>query len=147
MLDDCPICINYTQEIQTIYTEFKEIADIMMVFPNLSSKPAKIESFKEKFGLSIPHKSDYFKTLVKKFDIKVTPEVVVFESGSETVLYKGRIDNTYENLGRRRRVVTTHELRDVLKDVADGRKVVFPFTKAIGCMIEWHDPMNIEKNE
>lgn len=147
MLDDCPICIQYTQEIQSIYTDFNEIADIIMVFPNLSSKPAKIESFKEKFGLSVPHKTDYFKSLVKKFDIKVTPEVVVFDVESESILYKGRIDNTFEDLGQRRRVVTTQELREVLKDLTDGRKSVFPFTKAIGCMIEWHDHMNIEKNE
>ncbi len=139
MLDDCPICQSYAPKLRYVHKEYGKAYNIEMVFPNLSSKPEKIAYFKEKYQITLPHKTDYFKSLVKKFDIKVTPEVVVYDHRSDTVLYKGRIDNEFEELGRRRKVVTTNELEEVLVFLQKGEYKIFPFTTSIGCFIEWND--------
>lgn len=139
MLDDCPICQSYAPKLTYLYEEYGKEYNINMVFPNLSSKPDKISNFKEKFHITLPHKTDYFKSLAKKFDIKVTPEVVVYDHSSDTVVYKGRIDNEFEDLGRRRKIVTTNELEEVLVFLRKGENKIFPFTKAIGCFVEWND--------
>ena len=49
-------------------------------------------------------------------------------------LYRGRIDNTYK-IGKRRRVTTSHDLRDVLETLAKGEDLEPKITKAIGCLI------------
>jgi hypothetical protein len=64
----------------------------------------------------------------------VTPEAIVVSPDGET-LYKGRIDNLFYALGRRRSVITEHDLQDVLQNVADGKPVSPRTTKALGCYI------------
>ena len=49
--------------------------------------------------------------------------------------YRGRIDNQYAALGKPRRVVTVHDLRDALDAVLAGRPVANPETEAFGCFI------------
>jgi hypothetical protein len=51
------------------------------------------------------------------------------------VKYRGRIDNQYAALGKPRRVVTVHDLRDALDALVAGRPVVHPETEAFGCVI------------
>ena len=64
----------------------------------------------------------------------ITPEaVVVGQSGK--VLYRGRIDNLYAGLGKPRRQVTEHNLRQALDEVLAGKTVTHPQTQAIGCYI------------
>ena len=45
------------------------------------------------------------------------------------------IDNQYAALGKPRRVVTTHDVRDALDAVLAGRAVAHPETEAFGCFI------------
>ena len=51
----------------------------------------------------------------------VTPQAVVVGPGG-IVKYRGRIDNQYAALGKPRRVVTVHDLRDALDAVLAGRR-------------------------
>ena len=51
------------------------------------------------------------------------------------VLYRGRIDNVYASLGKRRPAATEHDLRKALDEILDGKPVSTPETKAIGCYI------------
>ena len=99
-------------------------------------KPPAIERYREKYSLPFPAKTDYFKKLTKRFKATVTPEVVVFNESKETILYQGRIDNTYYKLGRKRGVTTTSELATVLENHTNGEPVSIAFTKAVGCFIQ-----------
>jgi len=63
-----------------------------------------------------------------------SPEVVVF-SPDQQVLYRGRIDDQYVGLGKRRTEVTSHDLADALEAILAGRPVPQPVTEAIGCDI------------
>jgi hypothetical protein len=64
----------------------------------------------------------------------VTPQAVVVDAAG-AIRYRGRIDNLYAALGRRRQQVTVHDLRDALDDVLAGRRVSKPETEALGCSI------------
>ena len=141
ILDDCIICQSYTPKINQLHAQYGDEIIFMGIFPNFSSKPEKIASFKEKYHIYFETKSDYWKTLTHKFGVVVTPEVVLYDESKETILYKGRIDNEFASLGKRRRVVTTDELAEVLAMVHSGQKTPFPFTEAVGCFINQNDPI------
>jgi hypothetical protein len=67
--------------------------------------------------------------------VTVTPEVVVFDETAGRVLYQGRIDNLFERVGKRRRVVTLHELKDALDAIRNNIPVPVARTTAVGCLL------------
>jgi len=50
--------------------------------------------------------------------------------------YRGRIDDTYPELGRRRLQPTEHTLADAVTAVLEGRPVAAARTEAVGCLFE-----------
>jgi hypothetical protein len=73
-------------------------------------------------------------TLVKLARPTVTPEVAVIDPKGR-VVYSGRIDDRYIELGRDRVTPTTHDLEDVLKKAALMEPVTPRRTTAVGCYL------------
>jgi len=65
----------------------------------------------------------------------ITPTAVVVRS-DETIAYRGRIDNFFAAIGKSRRVVTEHDLREALDAVFAGRPVEKAETPVVGCYID-----------
>lgn len=65
----------------------------------------------------------------------VTPEVVVFNESKEKILYKGRIDDSYARVGKRKRVTSTSELKEVLEAIKNDQPIQVSNTTAVGCFI------------
>ena len=63
-----------------------------------------------------------------------TPESFVLDK-QRVVRYRGRIDDQYAALGKRRTVVTAHDLGDALEAILAGEAVNEPRTGAVGCLI------------
>lgn len=138
MREDCKICQNYSLKWQELHQDYSnDSIRFVGVFPNFSSKPKKIEAFKEKYQIPFDFVHDYFKTLTLRFGATVTPEVVVFNHNEGKVLYKGRTDNSYFRVGKRRTITTTSELKDALEAITNGQTVEVPETTAIGCFINF----------
>lgn len=142
LLDDCIICQNYTPILNSLYDEFGQDVEFVGYFPNFSSKIDKIDRFREKYSIEFPLKTDYFKTQCSKYKATITPEVVLVNHSDNKVLYRGRIDNMFYKLGRRRQVVTKFELRDALRSVANQTKIEITETKAMGCYINYSDAIS-----
>jgi hypothetical protein len=53
----------------------------------------------------------------------------------DAVLYRGRIDDRYAELGRERPTPTTHDLEDALKAAIAGKPVAVKETRAVGCIL------------
>lgn len=136
--EDCKICQYYTPTMIELHDKYNS-KDLSFVglFPNHFSSPDSIDVFKEKYDIPFTVKKEFFLTKTKLFDIKVTPEVVVYNETTKEVLYKGRIDNSYYKLGRRRQVITSKELDDVLALIEQGEKVDIPSAPPIGCFISF----------
>ncbi len=141
LLDDCTICESYTIKINELHETYGEQYDFIGYFPNFSSKKDKIETFKKKYKIGFPLKTDFFHKQVDRFDIKVTPEVVVYNPTENHIYYQGRIDNEFVRIGKRRQVVTTSELSDVLASINNGELRTFNSTESIGCFINKNDPL------
>jgi len=136
MLEDCPLTQFYTLAFRNLYEEYKDynIAFIGL-FPNRFSKPEKIDSFQQKYKISFPLKTDYFKSKTKEFGATVTPEVVIYNHTFQEILYKGRVDNAYYKVGKKRGQTTTSDLKDALESIARGEPIAIKETEAVGCYI------------
>ena len=135
MGETCPVSRHYTLTLKELHTEYaSEKLEFIGVFPNRLSTPATIAAFKEKYALPFTCIGDSSHTWVNRLGATITPEVVVADT-SHTAIYRGRIDNTFASLGKRRRIVTAHDLADVLKALKDEKTPAFRQTQAIGCII------------
>ena len=130
---DCPISNRYAPEIQRLAATYGDRAKFVLVYPVRTDTPAAIRAHKEKFGYTLESTADYGQGLVKKAGVTVTPEVAVMNG--DTVLYRGRIDDRYVELGRERPKPTTHDLEDALKAAIAGKPIAVKRTQAVGCIL------------
>ena len=135
MGETCPVSRHYTLTLKELHAEYaSEKLEFIGVFPNRLSTPATIAAFKEKYALPFTCIGDSTHTWVNRLGATITPEAVVVDT-SNTAIYRGRIDNTFARLGKRRRVITEHDLADVLNALKKEKPPAFRQTQAIGCII------------
>lgn len=138
LAETCPICQSVSIELKKLDEQYKQLnVKFVGIFPDnaLSNEKTRI-AFGKKYGLTFPLNGDSGQVLTNKFQAEITPEVVVEDNESHTILYRGKIDNSFASLGKRRTVLTEHYLRDAIGNWVIGKKTVISKTKAIGCIIQ-----------
>ncbi|HWV98104.1 MAG TPA: redoxin domain-containing protein [Candidatus Acidoferrum sp.] len=132
---DCPISNHYAPEIQRLYKKFRALGvAFWLVYPNDTTSVAEIQAHDREYGLSLPVLRDPRHRLVQKTGVRVTPEATVFLPGGEMV-YRGRIDDQYVDLGKQRSEATEHDLDVTLAQLVAGKPVTNAETVAVGCYI------------
>lgn len=131
---DCPVSNRYAPTIQNLSATHAENAAFWLVYPDKAETAELIRKHDEEYGYKIPALRDPEKVLVKESQAQITPEAAVFDARGQLV-YHGRIDNLYVDIGRARTVATTHELEDAIAAAAGGRKPAVSTTHAVGCYI------------
>jgi hypothetical protein len=140
---DCPISNFYAPEIKRICGDQPVVCELVYVDPALTAQA--VEEHAVRYGLGhLRRTADRERDLIRELAPKVTPEVVVVDK-NRAVRYRGRIDDRYPSIGKKRQVVTTHDLRDALVALVAGRRVAVTETKAVGCSIA--DLMRIQPEE
>jgi hypothetical protein len=130
---DCPISNRYAPEIQRIASRFEGRAKFVLVYPVPEDSPEMIGAHHKKFGYSMAFVRDGAQKFVKQFGVTVTPEVAVIKGSS--LVYRGRIDDRYVELGKERPKPTTHDLEDALGAAIAGRRIAVKETRAVGCIL------------
>jgi len=133
---DCPVSNSYAREIQRICSEYgaNQIScDLIYVDPTLTV--ADVKKHVQDFGYSsLPAILDSSQKLVIAAGATITPQAAIIGPSGQ-VLYRGRIDNVYAALGKRRPEATEHDLRKALDEILSGKPVSTSQTQAIGCYI------------
>lgn len=136
LLDECRISQNISGEINHVSNQFsQETFSYNYYFPNKSSTPEKIETFLKDYKLRSTYHIDYDKVKTEFYGATIAPEVVVYDEKNDKLLYRGRIDNSFDKVGSRRRVITSRDLRDVLAAIVSQQEIETKETQAIGCFI------------
>ncbi len=134
-MTDCPISNGYAPMVNALAEEFgPQGFRFYLVHVDPQTSVPEAAAHAGAYGYTLPVLLDPEHRLVGVVGATVTPEVAVLGPGRE-VLYRGRIDDWYEALGKKRRAPTTHDLRWALEAVAAGRSVAAPRTQAVGCFI------------
>jgi thiol-disulfide isomerase/thioredoxin len=131
---DCPVSNRYAPTIQQISAAHAGKAAFWLVYPSKSESAEAIRKHEQEYGYKIPVLRDPQHALVKESQVQITPEVAVFD-GSRKLVYHGRIDNLYEDVGRARHAATTHELEDAISAALGGKSLTADATHAVGCYI------------
>ena len=130
---DCPISNRYAPEIQRLAAKFSGKVTFVLVYPVAADSPGVIRAHHKKFGYSIESIRDTTHQLVKQTGVTVTPEVAVM--AGERMVYRGRIDDRYIELGKDRPLPTRHDLEEALAALIAGKPVAKRETRAVGCIL------------
>jgi len=131
---DCPVSNRYAPAIQQLSEEHAAKAAFWLVYPSKAESAEVIRKHQREYSYKIPALRDPQHVLVKESQVEITPEVAVF-STDRRLVYHGRIDNLYEDVGRTRSVATTHELQDAISAALGGKSLPVDATHAVGCYI------------
>ena len=135
--EKCPICQSSTLELNRILKKYpSELLQFEGIFPNLDlSNMESMTEFKRKYQLQFPLELDINQLLVKKFNATVTPQVFLVETQTEKIIYSGKIDNSYERVGKRRKVVNEHFLESAIENYQNQISISPVQTNPVGCYI------------
>jgi len=135
LLSDCPIANAYAPEIRAIRRAFEPAGVrffLVHVDPALDVEAARAHA--REYGHAGPVLIDRGHELVRATGVTVTPEAAVLGPGGE-LLYRGRIDDLYADVGRKRHRATNHDLRAALAAIVAGQPPPVARTTAVGCFI------------
>ncbi len=136
LAEGCRISQDFSPVLRELHKEFsvKQIA-FCGVFPNAHSTDSSMAAYAEKYKIPFALTADADHGLVDELGARVTPEAfVLLPDGS--VAYRGRINDLFYALGRKRSIVSSHDLHDAIAAVAAGTMPAARRTKSIGCLIE-----------
>jgi thiol-disulfide isomerase/thioredoxin len=131
---DCPVSSRYAPAIQQISKQYAARANFWLVYPDKADSPQAIRKYLQDYGYHLPALRDPGHVLVKLGHAQITPEVAVFDRAGQLV-YDGRIDDWFVELGRARPAPTTHELADALRATLTGKPVAKSEVRGVGCYI------------
>lgn len=132
---DCPIANAYSPEIRAIARDHAgQGMRFFLVHVDPEMTVEKASKHASEYGLDLPILLDPQHDLVAKTGVRFTPEAAVLSPAGE-IVYRGRIDDLFADLGQKRRAARNRDLRAALRAVVEGRPVPVPRTVAVGCDI------------
>lgn len=139
--DDCLISQFYTLELTRLYdTYHAQKVGFVGYFPNPTSTAEQMEAFGTDYKLTFPLLPDYDKEMTRKFGVTVTPEVAVWDHRSNQLIYRGRIDDSYVRVGKRKTHAQSKDLEKIIESwLLNQNTGTLVETQAIGCFINFTD--------
>jgi hypothetical protein len=136
----CPIANQYAPTIQKLYERYRsKPVGFWLVFADGSESGEEIEEHLSAYKHQAPALRDTQHHLVAFCQATKTPEAVVF-APQRKLAYRGRIDDLFTDFGKRRDAPTSHDLRDAVDALLEGRAVDLAEIPAVGCDIPGAKP-------
>jgi hypothetical protein len=131
----CPVSNRVAPEVARLHREFagRDVA-MSLVYPG-SLRPDEIRRHAAEYGYPMAPIRDPAMRLVDLAGATITPEAAIFDA-SRQLVYLGRIDDRYIDIGRARREPTTRDVHVVLSAMLEGRPVPYASREAVGCFID-----------
>ena len=130
----CPTSNNFAPEMNAIVKDYGGDFVFRYVHSDTTVTEADRKQHATMMEFTSPVLTDAEQKLAKVLGAKTTPEVVVVAPDGKA-LYQGRINDLYLGPTKRQREVKSHDLRDALAAIREGKPVANPRTEAMGCGI------------
>jgi hypothetical protein len=132
---DCPISNRYAPELERLYKRYSPFGiDFLLVYPERGLTATTMKQHGDEYGYSIPAVLDPDHRYVARAKARVTPEAAVFVHGR--LVYLGRVDDQYVDLGKARAQPQHRDLDEELSAISAGKVPPFHQTPSVGCAIE-----------
>jgi thiol-disulfide isomerase/thioredoxin len=132
---DCPISNRYAPELEKLYKRyFPSGIEFLLVYPEPGLTTGAMKQHGSEYGYSIPAILDPNHRYVARAKARVTPEAAVFVK--DRLVYVGRIDDSYVDIGKAKAHPEHHDLDEELSAILAGKVPPFHQTKSVGCVIE-----------
>ena len=134
---DCPIANRYAPEIRRLWEEFQPQGVVFwLVYVDSPNSLEVVQKHLAEYKYPCPAYLDPDHNLAFLTGATVTPEAVVHDR-THKIVYRGRIDDLFVDLGMSRTDAASHDLEDAISATLQDRPVEMPETEAIGCYIEY----------
>lgn len=135
MLPGCPICQKQAYTLNELVLKYKDhgISFWGVWYPGVDS--LEMRKYIKEQNLLFPILTDEDCGITMLLESEIAPDVVVVDANLK-VLYRGKIDNWFEAVGKRKPKPTEFFLDNALNAIVEGKKVPIATTKPVGCIIE-----------
>ncbi|QDV32715.1 redoxin family protein [Tautonia plasticadhaerens] len=131
----CPNSNQYSPTLNAIAGEFgTDRVRFVGLFVDADLTDAEVAAHAEEYALGFPIGRSGAVRLARELGVGTVPSAVVVDDAGR-IRYRGRIDDQFFDLGRRRQVVRSHDLKDAIAALLGGEEVRAPRTEAIGCTL------------
>ena len=134
----CPVVVAYEKRMMEIQADYADRGvRLIAINPNdevnypTDSLENMVKRADEK-GFNFPYLRDETQEVARAYGAERTPEIFVLDS-ERKLRYHGRIDDNTNDPSS----VQSHDLRNALDDLLEGREVKVPDTTPVGCTIKW----------
>lgn len=132
---DCPVSNSFLPEMSRVAEKYGPSGvAAFLIYAEPDLEPREASRHCREYAVRMPVAIDATLSLAAQVGVKVTPEAVVI-ARSGKVVYRGRIDDTFAALGRRRAEPSRRDLRDALDALLSGKAGPLLETPAVGCFI------------
>ncbi len=135
---ECPISTSFVptlNRLAEVWTKQEPPVSIVAIYADATATPAVVARFASDYQLSFPVLLDRDQELARRLGPTHIPEAFVLTAAGE-IAYRGRIDDTYADIGKRRPQPTDQSLSDAVAAVVAGHTVKAARTEAVGCLLE-----------
>jgi mono/diheme cytochrome c family protein/peroxiredoxin len=135
---ECPIANGYIPELNRQFAALHKADSGVEFFGVISdrsvTRTAASKHFSE-FKFQFPVLFDASGELAAALKPTHTPEAFLIDQGGG-LAYRGRIDDLYADLGKKRTEPSRHDLADAISAVVAARQIATPRTAPVGCLFE-----------
>ena len=82
--------------------------------------------------MNFPYLYDESQEVAKKYDAVCTPDIYVY-GPKRTLLYRGRIDDNWDNPDK----VSRRDLKQAIDSILSGENITIKQIPSMGCSIKW----------
>lgn len=132
---DCPVANALAPEVSRLQEEYADRGIVWFaIYPDALVTPGKIIAHQAAYGLTMPAQTDAGLRAARAAGFTATPEVAVFARDG-TMIYRGRIDDSWDAIGTRRRAPQSRDLKRALDALVSGEPLEFWSTAPVGCLL------------
>ncbi len=136
LANECPVAREYVPELNRLAAALADQpVKFFGVIGGTGTTRREAADFQRQFKIEFPILFDASGELTEALAPTHVPEAFVLDAKAQ-VVYRGRIDDMYAEVGKKRPSVTTHELVDAIAAVLEGRAVATARTTPVGCPLE-----------
>lgn len=136
--NECPIANGCIPELNRQFAELVEVDSHVAFFGVISDRSvtrAVAARHATQFKIRFPVLFDASGELAEALKPTHTPEAFIIDRHGR-LAYRGRIDDLYADLGKKRTEASRHDLAEAIADVLAARLVAMPRTEPVGCFYE-----------